>query len=302
MALLVAPVATNTTRLFSTRTTLLIGVILESGALIGASFATRIWHLFLSQGVCFGFGMGFLFVGSVGLVPQWFSTRRSFANAIAAGGSGIGGLMYSLATNAIIQHIGLPWAFRILGILAFGVNTTCALVLKDRNKQVGTSQLAFDIALFRRPQFLLIEFWGFFSMLGYIVLLFSLPNYAESIGLSPSQASIVGAILNLGQGIGRPPIGYFSDRIGRINMAMLTTLFSGIFCLAIWVPSDSYGVLLFYAIVGGAVAGTFWAVSVLSLTSILAFLHLLLQNYRFVNSRSCRAGVHTNTCRERKYG
>lgn len=42
--------------------------------------------------------------------------------------------------------------------------------------------------------------WGFFSMLGYIVLLFSLPNYARSIGLSAQQGSVIGALLNLGQG------------------------------------------------------------------------------------------------------
>lgn len=49
-------------------------------------------------------------------------------------------------------------------------------------------------------EFLLMLGWGFFSMLGYIVLLFSLPNYARSIGLSAQQGSVIGALLNLGQG------------------------------------------------------------------------------------------------------
>ena len=79
--------------------------------------------------------------------------------------------MYSLATEAMIQRIGLGWAFRILGILAFTVNFVCALLMKDRNKAIGASQLAFDYRLFKRPQFLLTLGWGFFSMLGYIVLL-----------------------------------------------------------------------------------------------------------------------------------
>ena len=63
-ALIVSPVATLTTRRFGTRTTLFIGVGFETVSFIGASFASEIWHLFLSQGVCFGWGMGFLFVGS----------------------------------------------------------------------------------------------------------------------------------------------------------------------------------------------------------------------------------------------
>ncbi|KAL8695534.1 MAG: hypothetical protein Q9224_003379 [Gallowayella concinna] len=218
-ALLISPLATTTTRLYGTNVTLLIGVFLETVALIGASFAHKIWHLFLSQGVCFGLGMGFLFVGSVGVVPQWFTTKRSLANGIATAGSGIGGLMYSLATNAMIQSLGIGWAFRILGILAVTVNTVCALLMKDRNKRIGANQSAFDYTMFKRLEFLLVLGWGFFSMLGYIVLLFSLPSYATSIGLSPKQGSIVGALLNLGQGLGRPIVGMVSDNAGRINIA-----------------------------------------------------------------------------------
>lgn len=96
-------------------------------------------------------------------------------------------------------------------------------------------------------------------MLAYVVLIFSLANYANAIGLSASQASVVSAILNLGQALGRPPIGYFSDTIGRINMAASMTALSGLFAFAIWIPAHSYGVLLFYALICGTVAGTFWA-------------------------------------------
>lgn len=200
MALFVSPLATMCTRYFGTHTTLSIGIVLETAGLLGASFATEIWHLFLSQGVAFGLGMGCIFVASVGIIPQWFSKKRSFANSIGAAGSGIGGLVYSLATNAMIQSIGLGWAFRILAIVAFVANVICVSLLRDRNKAVGSIQTAFDFRLLKRPEFLLVLMWGFFSMLGYVVLLFSMPNYARSIGLTAQQGSVVGAMLNLGQG------------------------------------------------------------------------------------------------------
>jgi hypothetical protein len=136
----------------------------------------------------------------VGVCPQWFDKRRSFANSIATAGSGIGGLIYSLGTNAMIQSIGLSWAFRILAIVAFTVNTVCTILVRDRNRAVDAVLVAFDRALFKRVEFLLLLGWGFFSMLGYIVLLFSLPSYARSIGLSAQQGSVIGAMLNLGQG------------------------------------------------------------------------------------------------------
>jgi MFS family permease len=259
-ALIVSPLATLTTRVFSTRTTLLIGVVLEAASFIGASFATRIWHLFLTQGLCFGWGMGFLFVGSVGIAAQWFTTHRSLANGISAAGSGIGGLMYSLAAQAMIKDIGLPWAFRTLGIIAFVVNTSCALLIRDRNKQIGSTLLSFDWRLFKRMEFVGLMSFGVFSMLGYVVLLFSLPNYARTVGLTAKQGSIIGALLNLGQSLGRPPIGYFSDSIGRLNMATSMTFLCGLFCLVIWMFAKSFGVIIFFAMIGGTVAGTYWAV------------------------------------------
>jgi MFS family permease len=256
--MLVAPLATLSTRYFGTRVTLLTGVFFETLSLIAASFASQIWHLFLSQGVCFGVGMGFLFVGSVSIVPQYFTTKRSMANGIAAAGSGIGGLTYSLAAGAMIRSIGLAWTFRVLAIIAFTVNTTCALIIRDRNKIIGSSQSAFAAELFKRVEFLLLCAYAWFSMLAYVVLIFSLPNYANAIGLSASQASVIGALLNLGQAIGRPPIGYFSDSLGRINMAALTTFLAGFFCFVIWIPANGYGVLIAYVLIGGTVAGTFW--------------------------------------------
>lgn len=131
MALVVSPLATICVRKYGTRATLSIGILLETLGLLCASWATQIWHLFLTQGLAFGLGMGFLFVASVSIVPQWFSKHRSFANSIAAAGSGIGGLTYSLATGAMIESIGLEWAFRVLAILAFVVNTICTIVVRD---------------------------------------------------------------------------------------------------------------------------------------------------------------------------
>ncbi|KAF2094577.1 MFS general substrate transporter [Rhizodiscina lignyota] len=258
-AMVVSPVATASVRRFGTNMTLLIGVFFESGSFIGASFTKSIWQLFLSQGLCFGLGMGFLFVASVGVAPQWFTTRRSLAGATAAAGSGLGGLIYSLAANAMIQSIGLPWAFRVLGIICFVVNTISSLLMRDRNKLVKPNQLSFDYRLFRNLDFILLSAWGIFSMLGYIVLIFSLANYARTVGLTAKQGSVISALLNLGQMIGRPPIGYFSDAMGRLNMATIMTFLCGIFALVIWIFAKSYGVLIFFALIGGTVAGTFWA-------------------------------------------
>ena len=43
-------------------------------------------------------------------------------------------------------------------------------------------------------------------------------------------------------------------------MAAAMTFLSGLFILVIWVFADNYGILIFYALIGGTVAGTYWTV------------------------------------------
>ncbi|PHH52371.1 putative transporter MCH2 [Ceratocystis fimbriata CBS 114723] len=257
-ALLISPLAIMSTRHFGTKPTMYIGVVVEATSLVCASFAHKIWHLFLTQGFLFGVGMGFLFVPSCNVIPQWFTTNRSLANGISAAGSGMGGLLYSLVSGVVIRKHGVAWTYRMLGITAFAVNAFCTTLVKDRHAAIGSRQNAFDTKLFRRLEYFLLLAYGWFSLLGYIVLIFSLANYANSIGLGASDAALISAMFNLGQGIGRPFIGYFSDRSGRINMAAFMTLICAIFVFAIWIPAKSLSVLILFAILGGAVAGTFW--------------------------------------------
>jgi MFS family permease len=262
MALLIAPIATRCIHHFGTRTTLYIGVFLQTLALIASSFTHTKYQIILSQGICFGFGMGFLFIGSVGIIAQWFTKKRSVANAIAASGSGLGGLMYSLIAQRCIDKLGLPWAFRVLGLCSLLVNLTASTLLRDRNRLVGSKQIGFDLSILRRPEFLFMQGWAFFSLLGYVVLLFSVASYAVSIGLSPQQGTIVSALLNLGQMLGRPFVGLSSDRFGRINLAASLSVVCGIFCFVLWIPTElcanPMGLLVFFVLVGGALAGTFW--------------------------------------------
>jgi len=268
-------------RMFGTKTTLLIGSLLVSAGWLTASFATQVWHLFMTVGVCFGWvssihqsrcsfgpllmrecfllkGMGMVYITASATLPQWFSTKRSLAVGIAAAGAGLGGLVYNLLAGWLVQSVGISWTYRVLACITIVINGICSLLLKDRNKMVKPVQGSFNYREFGHVEVLLIVGWGFLTDIGYVVLLFSLPHYAESLGLSQTQGSIVGAMLNLGMAIGRPLIGYYSDAFGRVNIAGVMTALCGILCLAIWVPAKSFAVLLVFAIPAGAVAGVFW--------------------------------------------
>lgn len=258
-ALLVSTLVAKSNETLGIRFSLLLGTLLVSASLVAASYATEVWHLFLSQGLCFGYGMGFLYITASSVLPQWFSRRRSLAVAIASSGAGFGGLAYNLGAGAAIESVGWGWTYIILAASTLAVNLTCTILMKDRNKLVRPHKRSFDMRQLAHISTWLIIVWGWLTELGYVTLLYSLPNYAISIGLTAHQGSVVGAMLNLGLALGRPPIGYCSDKFGRINVAVLTTALCGIFCLGIWVPAKSYPVLIVFALAGGTVTGTFWA-------------------------------------------
>ncbi|KAL2834841.1 major facilitator superfamily domain-containing protein [Aspergillus pseudoustus] len=269
-ALLIAPFIAVLAPVLSIRFFIILGVILETASMIGASFTTHSWQLFLSQGICFGFGMGSLFMSTVGIPNQWFKQRRGIANGIVAAGSGTGGMIYSLATNAMIQHLGFRWAFRILGVISFTVNLIFGLLVRERKppsspKNKGGS---FPSRFVRSPRFILFVAWALFSLLGYIALLFSLASYARSIGLDADTGGLASALLNLGQALGRPLVGALSDRFGRLRVATLASAVCGVLCMVFWPFAKGEASLFAFSILAGLGAGTVW-VSVASIAAEL---------------------------------
>ena len=158
----------------------------------------------------------------------------------------------------MISKWGVPWALRVVAIVVFLVNSICTYLMKDRNKHINPNQRGFDLAVLRGYGFILILAWSFFSMLGYVVILFSLPDFARSRGFSDTQGSVLSAILCLGMAFGRPTVGHFSDRAGRINMSWAMTFVTALSCFVFWLPAKDFGLAVFFGLFGGAVCGTFW--------------------------------------------
>jgi MFS family permease len=98
------------------------------------------------------------------------------------------------------------------------------------------------------------------EVMGYFVALYSLASYAtDGVGLSQTKGAALQSILAAGQMIGRPLCGLALDKGGRLNMAIVTNLVAGLSCLAIWLQARSFGVLVVFSIIQGAVGGTVWS-------------------------------------------
>ena len=98
------------------------------------------------------------------------------------------------------------------------------------------------------------------SVMGYTIILFSIPDNARRLGLTSQQASVAGAIVNAGMMVGRPFVGYYSDTLGRTNIITFATALCGLFCLCIWIPVTNYAGILAFSFLAGCMCGTCWTV------------------------------------------
>lgn len=76
------------------RAALVTGTCLEVFGLLATSFSTKLWQLFLFQGLTVGLGSGMLSTASLAIIPLYFQERKMTASGIAASGSAIGMSIY----------------------------------------------------------------------------------------------------------------------------------------------------------------------------------------------------------------
>lgn len=248
------------TRLYGVHAPMCIGVVLMPAGFFGASFATKVWHLYLSQGLAVGLGIGLIYIPATAVISQWFSHKRSFANGICAAGSGVGGLVIIFFTQKALDDLGVAWSLRITAIVTLVVNSVATLLVRSRNKQIQPDLRMFNVRILRSYHARLLLGWSFTIMFGYINLMFSLSDYAQIIGRSANDAAVVQALLNLGTAIGRPAINYASDHWGRIEVAGLSTVLCAVLIFGLWASTTTYAALLVFSILSGAVLGIFWVV------------------------------------------
>ncbi len=263
-ALICAPLVNIFMRYLGTNVPMYMGCVMFSGGFVAASFATEFWHLVLSQGILVGMGVGFIWQPATPVLVQWFNRNRSLAQGIAASISGVGGVIFSAATTPMIDHLSLAWSLRITGIVAFVALFIGSVLIRDRNTGVRPKIQLFNLSLLKRWRYWLLMGYSFFTISGYIITIYSLSAFAVSIGLTQHQGGIVVTVLNLGTALGRPSVGVISDRLGRMTVVCVLTAVNTLMLYAVWIPCNSYGLLLFLALIEGATSGIYWGVSLLS--------------------------------------
>ena len=130
------------------------------------SLCTSYWQTMLAQAFLIGIGNGLLFVPSVAVLPQYFTTHKALANGIAASGSSFGGIIYPIVLRQLYPEIGFPWATRVLGFIALATAGSSFLIMRPRVMPKHKRHLT-DLAAFKEPPYALFCLAMFFGFIGF---------------------------------------------------------------------------------------------------------------------------------------
>ncbi|KAI9478842.1 MAG: major facilitator superfamily domain-containing protein [Benjaminiella poitrasii] len=246
------------------RVTMMIGSVLMSLGIILAGFSTEVWHLYLTQGVLFGIGASLVYMSIVAVIPQWFTTKRGTAMGVSSAGSGFGGLALSPMVSSLVQKYNLPWAHRIVGLFAFGICAIASLLIRtrlppDHNKQPIRSPI--KLSMLKEVNFIILLCGLVISLTGYLIPLFYLPKYCATYGIDATNSSTIVGVACAMNAIGRLVLGYFADRIGRLNMFVISSTCAGLFCMLLWPFAKTYGTLMAFAVLFGFTCGIYYTLA-----------------------------------------
>lgn len=147
MAVFASLVIGRLTDRYSARVLAAVTVVTSAVVLVGFSFITQVWQLYA---LCVVAGMvvvaGTRLLVSV-VISNWFTLKRGLAVSIALSGSGLGGVVLSPVTSAMIVSYGWRPAFLLLAVICLVVALPIAVVTfhtrpSDRGlKPYGTGQV-----------------------------------------------------------------------------------------------------------------------------------------------------------------
>ena len=239
------------------RKTSMAGVFLMSASLISSSFLTAdVGGLFGTMGLLAGLGMSMVYTVSNGLPIQYFSGHLGLANGLVKLGGGIGACVLAIALEAMYRRVGIAWTFRIQGLLTFATGLPAAWMQTDR---VPLRKLPLvDISMFHSIPFVTVFLAGAIGSFALFVPPYFLPLFAQSIGLSSSTGAALVAAFNACNAVGRFVAGPLCDRIGPVNMFLITMTLNAVSMLAIWPVSSTIGPLIIFSSLNGAANGSFF--------------------------------------------
>jgi MFS family permease len=236
------------------RPAMVIAVIILSLALFLSSFATRLWHFYLS-GIMMGLSMPILYVLAVPvLTNNWFVKKRGFVLGISAAASGLVGVAGNLLLARIIESKGWRSGYLIIGLtIAILLLPVTVFLIQLNPESKGLKAYGYNLkeeidistessGMTAKQALRTVSFW-FIALTGFFVGTLSavpqlLQSYATFLGKTPSFAATVVSVGMFGNIFCKFLLGYIVDRLGSEKTSYFSTFMISVSAFLILFPKN----------------------------------------------------------------
>ncbi|KAL4738383.1 major facilitator superfamily domain-containing protein [Aspergillus similis] len=222
------------------------------------SLCKEYWQVLLAQGFCIGIGAGCLFVPCVSILPTYFSSKLGAALGLAVSGSSLGGIIYPIVLNRLLEPLGFGWSVRVIGFIALGTLILPIVVMKQRVKPPKARALV-DWTAFTDIPFMTLVIAGLIAFMGLFTLLFYISYVASARHLtSNDMAFYLVPILNAASCFGRTIPTAMADKFGPFNLIGPFCMVVGILILCMIAVVNEAGIIViavFSGFFSGALIG-----------------------------------------------
>jgi OFA family oxalate/formate antiporter-like MFS transporter len=193
----------------------------------------------LTYGVLSGLGLGIGYISPVSTLVKWFPDRRGLATGMAVLGFGTGALITAPVAANLMESIGIPTTFYILGACYFLLMILGASYIAPpkegwmpigmkKDIATGKREMKEDLAQLTAKEAVKTKhFWMLWTMMlintsaGIMMISVASPMAQEVVGLSAVAAAAMVGIMGIFNGGGRLGWAAASDYIGRPSVFMI---------------------------------------------------------------------------------
>ena len=245
---------------FGPRVVLVIGAI---AMFVGLMLTSRVSSLGVGY-VTYGAGVGIAaacgYVPMVATVGGWFVRHRALAVGLAVAGIGVGTMVLSPLSAAMIDSYGWRDTYVVFAFGGAAVLLAC-VPLVDRPPGDGRPQPSrFGDAL-RSPVFRRIHLSAFALGLALFVPFVFVGQYAKERGIDSVQAAVLVGVLGGSSVLSRIGFGSLVRRFGSFRLYRACFVIHGVSFLIWLVAGSSYALLVAFVLVLGVGYGGFVALS-----------------------------------------
>lgn len=219
-------------------------------SLLITSQATSLLQVFLSYSLILSIGTGGSLIVLMSVVSRWFYKKRGFAIGIAMSGTGLGTLVMAPFAAYMISNLGWRMSYVTLGIIAWIVVISLAMLLRRDPREVGAlpdgarstasktearggennyrmTGLSLRQALVTRSFWFILAVFSLYALCLSLILTHIVPR-ATDTGISNVRASTIVSLMAGFQIVSRLFIGRISDIVGRKMPAVVCGLFGAV--------------------------------------------------------------------------